>query len=855
MPTLRHVLCFSILLTLCHSVCAVGSSERQVFDIKPQALSEALADFAKQSGLRVLRRDRRTDAAEVISPHVKGEFSAEEALSLLLKESGWTYEFVSQRTVRIRPIAAPQSFVTTSRGIDHRARALLPSPSTRPAATAGAAEEETIQEVVVTAQKRLERLQDVPVPVTALSAAALVNSNRLRLQDFYATVPGLNLISSSKGDAFISIRGLTTGATAGNPTVGITIDDVPYGSSSGYGAGGLGVPAPDIDPSDLLQVEVLRGPQGTLYGASSIGGLLKYVTNDPSLDALSGRVQSGVSAVRNGSQAGYVARGSVNLPLSDQVAIRASGFARSDPGYIDDEARGIDGLNRTDVSGGRLAVLWRPSESLALKANALFQDVAGHGSSDVEPALGDLRQQNLRGTGRYDKQTQLYSAVLTAQIDSAELTVASGYSIHTDTNTMDFSSVYGAIVLEGAPGSGFDGFGVNGAALVNDFRTSKFTQELRLALPGSARLDWLLGAFYTQESSRVDQRVLGVDPESGTSVGSLLRARWPTSYVEYAAFADLTLHVTDRFDVQLGGRQSYNRQTYSEVDEGPFGPTFFGVPDPVVIPEIRTEESSFTYLVTPRFKLSPNVMLYARFASGYRAGGPNSTGVLFDLPKHFEPDKTQNYEIGAKAELLGSLLSVDTSLYYIDWQDIQLNVFDPASSANYFINGSRARSRGIELAVGSRPKPNLTISAWVSWNDAVLTEAFPTTATLIGAAGDRLPSSARFSGHVALDQELALGGDVLGFYGASLVYVGSRRGAFVPIGDDPRRQELPAYAQIDVHAGVKREPWVISAFVSNLADERGVIAGGLGSFDPGAFTYIQPRTLGMSVAWRFGGAR
>src|SRR3984957_2055274 len=246
-----------------------------------------------------------------------------------------------------------------------------------------------IGEIIVTAEKKEERLQDVPVPVSVLSADTLLEFNEVRLQDYYTSVPGLTVIPTNTGSPALTIRGITTNAYS-NPTVGITVDDVPYGSSTNMGGGPL---VPDLDPSDLARIEVLRGPQGTLYGASSIGGLLKFVTVDPTTDDVSGSVQAGMSSVRNGAELGYNVSGAANVPLSDTLAVRASGFTRQDPGYVDNVETGQRGVNKTDVDGVRFAALWRPSNDFSLKVSALLQDATANGSSnvDVEPGLGDLQ--------------------------------------------------------------------------------------------------------------------------------------------------------------------------------------------------------------------------------------------------------------------------------------------------------------------------------------------------------------------------------------------------------------------------------------------------------------------------------
>jgi iron complex outermembrane receptor protein len=259
------------------------------------------------------------------------------------------------------------------------------------------------------------------VPVTAIQAESLVDSNQLRIQDYYTQIPGLSLVTDDFGAPLIAIRGLTTGAYT-NPTVGITLDDVPYGSSTSLGNG---AELPDIDPSDLARVEVLRGPQGTLYGASSIGGLLKFVTLDPSTDAVSGRVETDVNQVHNGDGAGYGVRGSINLPLSDSLAIRASAFTRRDPGYIDNVLTGERGVNWGDAEGGRLAALWRPSELFSIKLTALLQDSKTHGSSNVDVGLGDLEQSEIRGIGGSETKIQAYSATFTGNLNGAVLTAIS----------------------------------------------------------------------------------------------------------------------------------------------------------------------------------------------------------------------------------------------------------------------------------------------------------------------------------------------------------------------------------------------------------------------------------------------
>ncbi len=289
------------------------------------------------------------------------------------------------------------------------------------------------------------------------------------------------------------------------------------------------------------------------------------------------------------------------------------------------------------------------------------------------------------------------------------------------------------------------------------------------------------------------------------------------------------------------------RQSYSEFDSGPFLTEVLGEPSPHIVPEDHTSANAFTYLVTPRFKVSQDLMVYARIASGYRAGGPNLT-LSPGTPVEYNPDKTQNYEIGAKADLLDHTLSIDGSLYYINWKDIQLSLVNAQTGLGYTGNGSEAKSQGFELSVESKPVTGLTLAAWVTFSDADLKESFPTTSSAYGVSGDNLPYSSRFSGNLSLHQEFPVTGLLKGFWGGSVSYIGSRLGEFT---SSAVRQELPAFARTDLQAGAKYAAWTVNLFINNLADKRGVLAGGLGSYPPFAYSYIQPRTVGLSVVRTF----
>jgi len=707
--------------------------------------------------------------------------------------------------------------------------------------TAGGGQSQ-LQEVVVTAQKRTERLQDVPVPVTAISADTLLDNGQQRLQDYYASVPSLNLTTDARGNASLAIRGITTGVGGGNPTVSVTIDDVPFGSSSTYG--GIIQPVPDLDPSELARVEVLRGPQGTLYGASSIGGLVKYVTADPSTSSVSGRLQADLNTVHNGDGAGYGLRGAINVPLTDSLAVRVSGFTRHDPGYIDNIVSSESGINAVNTYGGHLAALWHVSDEWSIKVSALFQETRADGTPTADPSLGDLKQSNIPGTGHSDVRAQTYSATVTGRIAGVDVTSVTGYGRFTLTALEDYTPVLGGDLPYVQPFFGPAGAYINGVTDDERASTNKFSQEIRAAIPLRAGYTWLLGVFYTHEQSQAAENWLAANSTSGEVFGNFLLGEWPTTFKEYATFTDFTAQITDRIEAQLGGRYSKNKQTYSEIDGGNFSPIFLGVPGPVVQPQVDTDDSSFTYLATLKYKFSPNLMTYVRLASGYRPGGSNSDCLVLKYSCQFGPDRTKNYEVGIKGQTPGQSLRFDASVFYIDWRDIQLQTILPSGA--FYINGSRAKSQGAELSLAANPAKGLTISAVASWTDAVLREALPVGS--VGEPGDRLPNSARFSGNLSVEQEFPLWTSMTGFVGVAANYVGDRVGIFLSAPGP--RQLYPSYVQTDIRSGVRMNAWTVSLNVTNLTDQRGELGGGLGQFTPG-FTYIQPRTLGLALLRSF----
>ncbi|MDX8356513.1 TonB-dependent receptor [Sphingopyxis terrae] len=719
-------------------------------------------------------------------------------------------------------------------------------------------------EIVVTAQKREERLLDVPVAVSAVSSESLIDQNLVSIRDFYTRIPGIQLSGGTTQD--ISLRGVNAGGST-NPTVAILIDDVQFGSSTFLGR----PPLPDLDPATLQRVEVLRGPQGTLYGASSLGGLIKYVTRDPSTTEFSGRAEFGINTVADGGE-GWSARGALNVPvIEDRIGVSVSGFYRDDPRYIDSiipDGTVVADANKNVVWGGRAAVLVKPFDNLTIVGSALIQRRDFEATNLVPVCTtcsavpGDPKPVTFDPRGVPDLRTvraaitpstenlELYTARATLDLDTIELVSISAWGHSKQTNISDRTPNLAAPVLENPDFGPI--YPAGGTYLFSQpIQTYKFSQELRLA-GTSDRADWLAGVFYTNERSAFLQVInrTGNAPNVAVYAGSNL-----STYEEKAAFGDVTFHFGDKFDLQVGGRYAVNNQSYrvlSEVD-GPAQPIFGPGEDSLFM----SKESAITWLVTPTYHISPDVMVYARIASGYRPGGPNteSPGAL----PTFDSDSVINYELGFKGQFANRRITIDASVFQIDWKDIQLQNQAIPSQFVFYENGKKARSRGIEFAGNVRPMDGLSIDANATILDAALTQSLDrstlTVQRLRGDAGDRLPYSAKFTGNIGATQEFGLGGDVSGKLGFNVNYVGNRYGLFNQDTDQilSLRAKLPSYTLVDLSGGIEfGRMWKLNAYVRNLFDKKGITSVDTvsGVRLPQA-VFITPRTIGLMASVEF----
>ncbi len=693
-----------------------------------------------------------------------------------------------------------------------------------------------LQTVLVTATKRAQNIREIPASISVIGSEQLENQHATQLTDFAAYVPGLQVDSGgSPGQATISLRGIAP--VGPGATVATYIDEVPVGSSANYARATLF--ALDLLPYDVDRIEILRGPQGTLYGAGSMGGLLKYVTRDPDLSTQEFRFGGGVSNVKGGGN-GWDVRFGANLPLvEDRLAVRV-GYSRNHlPGYIDNVIDGHSDVNKGEQESARIALLWQASDAVSVKLAAMRQTIDSDSNDAVEldaatlrPKYGDLTN-NIYMRETFDKKIDFYSATTDWDLGWANFVSATGYTVATTDQLIDTTLVYGILLpLFGEP-AGMSGSNVG-------LELDKFTQEFRLTSAGTGRFEWQVGAFYTDESSTSMQVVSATDfdgvPVPGLNPFAV--ALVPTTYEETAVFGDATYAFTNRFKLNAGLRFSRNKQAYREI----FGGSLVGEQEN----SGESSESVTTWMLSPQFQLNDRSMLYARVATGYRPGGPNVG--LPGVPSSVDADTLTNYELGLKSEFLDRRMTLDIAAFRIDWEDIQ--VIGNNGVVAFLINGGTAVSQGLELAAAFRATDHWSLALNAAYTDATLTQDVP---GIGGESGDRLPYIPRWSWSANADYLFTLG-NWDGRVGGGYRWVDER---YTDVTSSPNAIPVDSYGAFDLNADISSGKWTLRAYVKNVGDERAYLSYGVSnSALTGEVARLQavpvrPRTIGFEVDYRF----
>ncbi len=715
------------------------------------------------------------------------------------------------------------------------------APAAPASAASAASADAASQTVYVTATRRREPAREVPMQVDRLSAEDLDKGGAKSLIDYLGDQTGVDVkTAGGAGLGAVSIRGVSTGDQS-IATVGTYIDDVAYGSSSAFAAGSQ--TALDMSLLDLNHIEVLRGPQGTLYGAGAMGGVVKYVTNEPDTSEFSGKVSVGASTTRGGG-AGNTVSGIVNVPLKQDVAaLRVAAFHDHDGGWVDvlGPAAGKN-ANKGDTNGGRVALLVEPSAHFHVRATALTQEITRDNSdyTDVDPATGkpvdgwNERTQVLREP--HSIRTSLGSVDLEYDFGGARLNSITSVQRSKMSLSYDLTNIYAPLITEV--------FKYTPDSVGEDEHTwvHKTTQEFRLTSSAGGAVEWLAGLYWDKETGDLAQHVADTGG-SDVVYPVLADLELPSRYEEIAAYGDVTWNATSDLALTGGLRVAQNKQTFTQNASGPL---VGGSLDPA-----HSKETPKTWLATARYALTRTSNVYVRIASGYRPGGPNAvlpdpvTG-LPTAPTTFQHDSLWSYEAGYKGDLFDNTLSLESAVYDIRWRNIQ-----QAYSVNgngVLINAGNAQIQGFELGATWRPSARLSLVGHLATIDGRLKEDAPG----LGSSGARLPNSPALAVSLGAKTSFDLGGHA-GWFGVSERYAGERNAGFDGSGTAPN-YKMPAYWLTDLQGGIDFGKISLGLYARNVFDAKaqlGTSTAEMALQGPAQVELARPRTLGLTLTAGF----
>ncbi|QPC98366.1 TonB-dependent receptor [Qipengyuania soli] len=766
---------------------------------------------------------------------------------------------------------------------------------------AGAAETDS-DVIIVTAQKRAQDLQDVPVAITAIGTEKLDQLQVSELQDVVKFLPSVTIQTAAPGFSQVYFRGVASGENANHssslPTVGTYLDEMPVTTIQG---------ALDIHAYDLARVEALAGPQGTLYGASSMAGTIKMVTNAPDYGDSYGAIDLELNQVAHGGIGG-TAEGFYNASLGSNAALRVVGWYRKDAGYIDNVAgsrtyptSGItqnnaalveEDYNDVETYGARVALGIELDDNWTVRPTVMGQVQTANGSFSQERSTavtGDL--QTVQYNPEYSKDKWLQAALtIEGKLGNWDLTATGGglwRKDHVESDYSDYAYFYDALYGYGAYfyDNNYDLISPNQYIQGGD-KYRRMFGEIRVASPQEAPIRFIGGLFAQRQRHEITQNYIidnltDLFTVTGTESNVWLTRQTRTDR-DYAAFGELSFDVTDQLTLTGGARLykyknsligffGYNANFSSRTGEAACfaGPIVDGTPCTNL--DKVTSDTDAIWKLNATYEINPDVLVYATWSQGFRPGGINRRGTL----PPYKPDSLDNYELGWKTRF--GDVTFNGAVYQEDWSDIQLS-FLGENGLTEIRNAGIARIRGLEADFSYRAN-GLTLSLSGSYNDATIRKDFCRIANpdfdctfdpgdgrvnaLLAPAGTRLPITAKFKGNAIARYEFPLGswdGHVQG----ALAHIGSRRSDLRTF-ENGLKGTFPAYTTLDLSIGMKNDKMRFELFATNLFDERGVINTGVQCLettcgDPdgisstgGVFydTVIKPRVIGIKTGFDF----
>jgi outer membrane receptor protein involved in Fe transport len=753
---------FAALTILCMAAAPADAQESVQFNIPGGRLSDALIALGEQARITIGASD--PGLAGIRSRPLRGRMSVRAALGRLLAGTGYSFTFVDARTVRIvrAAPAAPR-------------RPALPRPRPIPPTHTEPPPAPPQPDIIVTASKQgvaLDRFGGT-VHMVDLRSEDVGRFGARGSEAVLNRLPMLASTSLGPGRNKIYIRGVADSSFNGpsQSIVGQYLGDVRLTFNA---------PDPDLHLYDIGRVELLEGPQGTLYGTGSLGGILRLVPNEPDLSDTAGAVAAGAMTIHHGDAGGDVA-GMVNLPIvHGRLAFRAVGYTSIDGGYIDDPGRGLHDVNRTATYGGRATLLWEPGGGWRLELGGLAQYIAGRDGQYAMRGLPPLSRRTSLAQP-FDNDYQLGQFTLRKRWSGVELVSATGVVRHALETRFDAT---------GFPGT-------TGPQLyTEDIGITLVSNETRLSQPDAGGEGWVAGWSLLHDISRIRRR-LG-PPGAAPPIAGVRN-----EVTEAALFGQYSLALTDRLVGTIGGRLTYSRSAGMPLD----------APDDSNAPDRTDLRASPTAAIT--WRLGRRLLLYGRFQQGFRAGGlaVSATGSAMSAQR-FESDSLTSYEAGVRfGRPDADRLSFNAAISYARWADIQADLID-ARGLPFTTNLGDGRIYGFEIEASWRATPTLSFDASAFINNSALSDPNPAFATADERA---LPNIARAGARAAAHFRAALSPSLTLALDGSVRYVGeSHLGIGAPLDIDQGRF-------IDGQIGARLDfgRFGLSLDVDNVADARG----------------------------------
>jgi iron complex outermembrane receptor protein len=767
---------------------------------------------------------------------------------------------------------------------------------------ARAADGDALAEVVVTARKQSEKLQDVPQSIDVFSTQDIQNNNINQFEDYATKSPSISFISIGPGYQQFFMRGVSDGSSpnvANTSTTGFYLDE----QSLGY-FGGI----PDLHMYDIQRIEVLNGPQGTLYGASSMSGAVKIITNKPDPSAFAAGIDLDAGQIDGGAQ-NKIIEGYANIPLIEDVAaLRVSGFYDYQGGFIDNLLTTRNWINGTTsdnsqwagnnynhdtMYGGRAALSYKISDRWKATFSGDFQTQSTHGAWDQDPARYGERNVSRFGPESGERINRLMSLTVEGDVGVGDLIYAGGYwnrANHTvneyseyvqyaniqpnTTGYQTYASWVQSFACATSAPSGVAGVpdsfaGCNVPTMFTDYRdqTNRWSHELRLSSKPGGTTHWTVGAYFEQtrdqytdfwnypgiqQTGQAGQAAIDYYYDTATPLpNEWYSYKQRTDNHQIAEFGEVTQDITKQWSVIVGFRNFKSRDASSAAWSG-----YFYQPK-VPVPLESVSFSKQTYKAGVNFKYSENTLYYFSWSQGFRDGGFNTNAVGNPaVPATFQPDTLNSYELGWKTLFNGGTLLWNGAGYYMPWKNYQTAVFDLAISPSTFnANIGNARVIGVESNVEWRPVHGLTLSVSGSYNDSKLTSNSFENPNFVVTSGQRLPFVPYFKGTASARYELNLGPSFLAYSQIDIARTGAEWSDLNQSTLSSTSRELqPAYNISNLRLGLNnsKDSWGIEAYIANLDNTRAVIYENRYNYD-GRQTTNVPRVFGVRLKYRFGG--